>query len=41
MNKDEVSELEFGILSTYLLKVFIFISGINILLNISLYVYTL
>lgn len=35
MNKNEVSELELGILSTFLLKVFIFISGINILLNIN------
>lgn len=35
MNRDEISELEFGILSTYFLKVFIFISGINILLNIN------
>lgn len=35
MNKDTISSLEFGITSTYLLKVFIFVNGINILLNIN------
>jgi len=35
MNKENISSLEFGVLSTYLLKTFIFINGINILLDIN------